>query len=97
MRSLFGPESVIGKLKTGLTDATSVHRMVADRVANALTPDETQDFQTALDGAAAGKAKDPAIEEDMVRLADTQIRYEATADLLREAYSRLRVAMRNNG
>jgi flagellar basal body rod protein FlgB len=36
------------------------------------------------------------LQQEMAALADTQLRYEASAKLLQEAYGRIRTAIRDN-
>jgi len=91
---LFGASSVYAALRTGLDRETVRQRRIAHRVANA---------QSALagDGIANGQPQKAAaakadLEQSMVNLADTQLRYDATAVLLQKAYGQFRSALKND-
>ncbi|MCA9769675.1 MAG: hypothetical protein KC485_12725, partial [Gemmatimonadetes bacterium] len=53
------------------------------------------DFSGALDASMANM--DEELTRNMAALADTQLRYEATARLLQKSYSDLRTAIRDRG
>jgi hypothetical protein len=99
IEGLFGPATLVGMLRTGLDDTSATHREIASRVANALTP--------AGGGAAFGEAlaahggprgaRPVDVEENMVQLANNELRYQATAHLLQKVYADLRTAITNNG
>jgi flagellar basal body rod protein FlgB len=56
------------------------------------------DFSSALQAQQSRqRVSEVDLERDMASLADTQLRYEADAKLLSEAYARLRAAMRERG
>ena len=98
IKSLFGSGSVTSSLRGGLEEASATHRAIAQRVSNALQASTSNDFSTALQAQQSkGKLNEVDLEREMASLADTQIRYEADAKLLQEAYSRLRTAMRDRG
>lgn len=96
LRSLFGPNTVSAQLRGGLEETSATHRGIGGRVARALEASSSTEFAGALDAETA-KLRQVELEQDMVALADTQLRYEAEARLLSEAYQRLRVAMRDRG
>jgi flagellar basal body rod protein FlgB len=79
-------------LREGL-DASMVRtREIASRVANA-SNGTTASFESALDQAMGGDEVD--VEMEMVQLADEQIRYEATGQILQKMYGQLRATMRS--
>ncbi|MFQ5537919.1 MAG: hypothetical protein ACE5GJ_10770 [Gemmatimonadota bacterium] len=87
---LIGDGTTAAQLKEGLNTSSRVVRGIAHRVANAGTPD----FATALDEAAVAGEGGVDIEKEMVALADEQLRYEATANLLRKVYEQIRSSIR---
>lgn len=98
LRSLFGTGTVSSMLRGGLEETMATHRAIANRVSNALQASTSTDFSSALQAESAKQKLDQAdLERDMASLADTQLRYEADAKLLRSAYDRLRSAMRDRG
>ncbi len=91
IRGLLGSSTIQG-LREEL-DASMVRtRELAHRVANA-SNGTTSSFESALDGAMAGDAVD--LEVEMVSLADEQIRFEATGQLLQKVYGQIRASMRS--
>lgn len=98
IKGLFGAGSVTSMLRGGLEETSATHRTIAARVSNALASSTSTDFATALDAQKAQqRGSEVDLEREMTALADTQIRYEADAKLLSEAYARLRAAMRDRG
>lgn len=95
IKGLFGAGSVTATLRGGLEEAAATHRTIADRVAKGLGRSSSADFSGELDAAAS--QSDAALTQDMAALADTQLRYEATARLLQKSYSDLRTAIRDRG
>jgi flagellar basal body rod protein FlgB len=95
LRGLFGPSALTSMLRGGLEETSATHRVIADRVANALDSSSATSFSDELK-AKQGKAAvtEADLQRDMASLADTQLRYEADAKLLKEAYTRLREAIR---
>jgi flagellar basal body rod protein FlgB len=95
LKALFGPSTLTGMLRGGLEETSATHRAIAQRVAGALQSSSSVEFPDAL---AAQNAKNQVseadLENDMTALADTQLRYEADAKLLKAAYGRLRSAFR---
>jgi flagellar basal body rod protein FlgB len=98
LKSLFGPTTVSSMLRGGLEETSATHRAIAERVARLLNSSSNVDFADELaKKAAEGRVDEEALQRDMAALADTQLRYEADAKLLQEAYGRLRVAMKDRG
>ncbi len=98
IRGLFGNETLTFRLRGGLEETSATHRGIAGRVANALQASANSDFADALNGQAAAQAvSEEDLQRDMASLADTQLRYEATAKLLQKAYADLRTAIRDRG
>lgn len=95
IRSLFGANTVTSMLRGGLEEASATQRGIAARVARAQATSTQGDFAAELQG--AGRRQQPQIDvqQEMASLADTQIRFEASAKLLNGAYERLRRAIRN--
>ncbi|MEO8449494.1 MAG: hypothetical protein ABI647_06880 [Gemmatimonadota bacterium] len=96
IRGLFGVRSLPSALRGGLEETSATQRGIAKRVSQAVDTSTSTSFGSALE---AQVAKKKAAEEDLPRemasLADTQIRFEADAQLLKEAYGRLRTAIKN--
>lgn len=88
---LLGTGSTVSDLKTGLDQSTRNVRRIAHRVANAASGVNT-DFASTLEEA----QRDPQVdlEEEMVSLAEEQIRYEATSRLLEKVYQQIRSSIR---
>ena len=58
-------------------------------------PEKTQDLNRLLSAAdAAGRGNQVDIEREMVALADEQLRFEATSNLLAKVYQQVRSAIR---
>ena len=94
--ALFGPQTRIGNLRWSLDDTSKAHKGIAARVAGALDASGNTDFDQAL--AEQGKQTPKVdLETEMVDLASTQLRYDASAKLLQQAYQNLRVAIKTNG
>lgn len=92
IRSLFGPSTAPQVLRQSLDRTMEEHKAIAERVASAVTRSSQGDPTS---GEATPSASDLA--DDMSRLADTQIRYEAEARLLQLVYQGLRQSIRSNG
>jgi flagellar basal body rod protein FlgB len=95
IRELFGPSSKYAMLRSGLDQATAAQRRIANRVANLTNGAANSGFanELARQGGARGNAAD--LEKSMVELADTQLRFDATAKLLQQAYAGIRTALKN--
>lgn len=98
LKSMFGPTTVSSMLRGGLEETSATHRAISARVANVLDSSSNVDFADELSKKAAqGRIDEESLQRDMAALADTQIRYEADAKLLQEAYANWRVAMKDRG
>jgi flagellar basal body rod protein FlgB len=101
IQGLFGRTSMSHLLRGGLEETMETHRQIAARIANALKTSSTAGFSESLDAANAGSAdgdgqekpNEVDLQRDMSLLADTEIRYEVEAKLLRGTYSRWRTAL----
>jgi flagellar basal body rod protein FlgB len=96
IKGLFGNTTLPYALRSGLEEATTTHKAIAARVAGALSSSSSTDFGADF-SAAKGKKKieEADLQKDMAELADTQLRFEADAKLLQQAYGRLRTAIRD--
>lgn len=90
LNRLVGSDSTVAQLKEGLDASSRAVRGIAHRVANAGSPD----FAEALQDAQAAGERGVDLEQEMVALADEQLRYEATASLLQKMYQQIRASMR---
>ena len=90
-----GRTTMANQLKNGLDVGAQRSRTIADRVARATA--EKQGFSLPAPGALSGSSEQGPIdiEQEMVSLADEQLRYQATAKLLEKTYSGLRAAMQD--
>ena len=95
IRGLFGPTSVTSQLRGGLEEASATHRAIAERIARAGQTSSNTDFADTVDAKAAEQAREEDLQRDMGALADTQLRYETDATLLKAAYGRLRAAIQD--
>lgn len=96
IRELFGPSSKYAMLRTGLDQATAAQRRIANRVANITNGTANDGFAAQLSKQQGGaRVKEADLERSMVELADTQLRFDATAKLLQRAYANIRTALRN--
>lgn len=85
---LIGEGSSAALLKEGLSASTDRARTIADRVANATNGPA---FANAL---AEANGEEPVdLEKEMVSLADEQIRFEATSQLLQKVYAQIRASV----
>ncbi len=96
IRSLFGPNALSSMLRGGLEETSATHRVIADRVAGRLSSAANPAFGDKLQSEAAKAQQEADLQRDMTSLADTQLRYEADAKLLRDAYSLMRTAIRGD-
>jgi flagellar basal body rod protein FlgB len=95
IRGLFGPTSLTSQLRGGLEEASATHRAIAERVANAAQSSSNSEFADAVNAKAAAHVSEEDLQRDMGALADTQLRYETDATLLKAAYGRLRAAIQD--
>lgn len=94
LNRLFGSGSSVSDLKVGLDRSTQAVRGIAHRVANASSVPEGG-FASALDdaqGVTPGTEVD--LEQEMVALADEQLRFEAASRLLEKVYQQIRLSVR---
>ncbi|MEZ4589478.1 MAG: hypothetical protein R2909_24135 [Gemmatimonadales bacterium] len=98
IRGLFGATTLPAQLRGGLEETSATQRGIGERVARAIETSSSTDFTSSMEAQVA-KAREAEmdLQRDMAALADTQLRYEADAQLLREAYQRLRTAISNRG
>jgi hypothetical protein len=73
----------------------TVHRQIASKVAGALSS-SSRTSQGEGEATQAPGPQQESLVEDMAALADTQIRYELEARLLRDAYEQLRRSIRSD-
>lgn len=92
IRALFGPSSPTYKLRQALDQSMGVHREIARKVADSFS---SSSKISSTEGATTDSGQDDLVN-DMAALADTQLRYEIEAKLLRGAYDKLRRAIRGN-
>jgi hypothetical protein len=95
LKGLFGPTTLPHMLRGGLEEASVTHRAVGSRVAGVLAASSSVDFADALTAQAQQAAVEETLQQAMTELADSQLRYEANARLLQEAYAQLRTAIRD--
>jgi len=93
IRALFGSSTTPYILRKGLDAAMEAHKTIAGKVAGEVASSE----QATAEGKAGAPADPSTLGDDMAALADTQMRYEAEAQLLHIAYQNLRSAVRTNG
>jgi len=87
LKAIFGSSSVPFALKQGLDRTMESHKRIADSVARTIA----SSTQSGNASAAGGSGN---LVDDMASLADTQIRYETEARLLRAVYDQLRSTFR---
>jgi flagellar basal body rod protein FlgB len=95
IKGLFGNTTLSYALRSGLEEASTTHKAIASRVAGALSSSSSTDFGTDFSAAKGKKVSEADLQKDMAELADTQLRFEADAKLLQQAYGRLRTAIRD--
>ena len=93
--SLFGQGTLTQTLRGGLEELSATQKTIANRVAGAVAESATTGFAGQLKSSMAGS--DDEIMRNMASLADTEMRYEATAKLLQKSYADLRTAITGNG
>ena len=98
LKGLFGPTALTSMLRGGLEETSATHRAIAQRVARTLESSSTTDFAHDLAShSASAQRTEEDLQRDMAALADTQLRFDADARLLHDAYAQFRVAMKSNG
>jgi len=85
----------VSQLKAGLDVESARQKRIAARVAAAQDASAGSGFAADLKAKGGAPAED--LQQDMAELADVQLRFEADARLLHDAYARLRTAMKSNG
>lgn len=90
LSKLMGNDTAAAELRQGLSTSSRNVRAIAHRVANASNPD----FVAVLDSFGNPTRGAVSIEEEMVALADEQLRFEATASLLQKVYQQIRSSIR---
>ena len=93
--SLFGAGSMTRDLRGALDELSATHQAIARRVADARKASATS-FEGELDASMSAQQK-ASLTNDMAALADTELRYEATAKLLEKSYADLREAITSHG
>jgi len=92
---LLGKGTTPHTLRGGLDETTRGLRGIAHRVANASTPGAAS-FQDQLGRAGVGEDA-PSLEDEMVRLADGQLRFEAESRMLQKIYQQIRTSVGGGG
>ncbi len=90
LSKLIGSDTAAAELRQGLTASSRNVRAIAHRVANASNPD----FVSVLDSFGNPGGGEVRIEEEMVALADEQLRFETAASLLQKVYQQIRSSIR---
>ena len=90
LSKLIGNDTAAADLKRSLSTSSRNVRAIAHRVANASNPD----FVAVLDSFGNPGGGEVRIEEEMVALADEQLRFEAAASLLQKVYQQIRSSIR---
>lgn len=84
-------------LKTSLDRSVERSRTIADRVSKA-SLQNGDGFSLAANGKTASASANPInVEDEMIALADEQIRFLATSKLLEKTYASLRGAIKGTG
>ena len=84
-------------LRGGLEETSATQRGIGNRVARALETSTSTSFTDAMQAQVAkSRSAEEDLQREMTSLADTQIRYEADAELLKAAYSNIRTAIGKN-
>ena len=98
LKSLFGVGTTPAGLREGLDASSARLRETAHRVSNAtngLGPGGERTFASELEGVGLDRAVGEVdLEQEMVELANEQIRYDASASLLQRLYAQLRSSTR---
>lgn len=87
---LIGNGSTAAQLRQSLSVSSKNVRAIAHRVANASNPD----FVSVLDAFGNPGGGEVRIEEEMVALADEQLRFETAMSLLQKTYQQIRSSIR---
>lgn len=92
IQNLFNAGTPAGTLKWGLDQMAQRQREISHRISNATTG--AGSFANTL--AQKAGALNVNLEQEMVALADVQLRFDAYTKLLQKTHSQLRVAFREN-
>lgn len=95
IKALFGTGTAPWRLRGGLAELSATHTAIATRLAEGSRASSASPFADALGEATGAAIGEQELLTNMASLADTQLRFEATARLLQRAYADLRVTMRN--
>lgn len=90
LNRLLGRDSSPATLKAGLDASSARMRGVASRIANV----GNGSFADALANAQPGTTTEQLVENEMISLADEQLRFNAAATLLQKVYAQVRGAIR---
>ncbi len=94
IRGLFGANTLSSMLRGGLEETSATQRGIGERVSKTIETSTSVDFTSTMQAQQAkARATEADLQRDMASLADTQLRYEADAQLLKEVYTRLRTAI----
>ncbi len=94
---LLGDTSPSRALREGMDRSTEELRGIAHRVANGATPGG-DGFQAAMDEAMGVEGEASfSIEDEMINLADTQLRFEGAARMLQKVYQQVRGSVGGGG
>lgn len=99
---MMGAGSLMAGLRTGLSESTRSVESLAHQLSNASTPGAVPVVGVPQPGVQEGNTEElpdgafseAALEETMVRLADEQLRFDATANLLQKVHQQFRSAIR---
>lgn len=96
---LLGKDATPQGLKGELDRTTAELRGVAHRVANASTPgfEPFGDVLARAEDGVQGDEVAPSLEEEMITLADNQLRFEATSRMLQQVYRQIRSSVGGGG
>ena len=90
LSKLIGSDTSAAQLRQGLSMSSQNVRAIAHRVANASNPN----FVAVLDAFGNPGVDDVRVEEEMIALADEQLRFETSASLLQKVYQQIRSSIR---
>jgi len=94
IQGLLGRSTPVAMLKDGLDASVARTYGIAHRVSNASTPGGAG-FAGALEEQVSAAGGAVNLEAEMVALADEQLRFDATARLLRKVYDQVRSSVRS--
>jgi hypothetical protein len=95
LNRLIGQGTAASLLKTGLTEVSERVRLIGGRVANAANGPAGGFAGALAEQQGAEAAAEPVdLEAEMVRLADEQLRFEASTRLLQKVYAQVRASVR---